>query len=112
MAGGKPTRNVPNLPQGRGTLAGRAANDGPGPAGSQVPADRDPVTERVDTQSPTAEATPGKPVEAPMRSNRFKFAKLPSWALAPRAVVICLAVIIAAGVIILLVLSAQWPGPR
>jgi hypothetical protein len=112
MAGGKPTRNVPHLPQGRSTLGGRAANDGPGTAGSQGPADRDPVTDRAATQSPTAEATSGDPVEAPVRSNGFRFGKLPSWAALPRDVVIALAAIIAAGVIILLVLSGQWSGLR
>ena len=107
MAGGKPTRNVPHLPQGRGTVGGRAANDGPGLEASQGPADRDPATDRADTQSRTAKATPGNPVEAPVRSNGFRFGKLPSWASLPRDVVISFAAIIAAGVIILLVLSAQ-----
>jgi hypothetical protein len=112
MAGGHPTRNVPHLPQRRGTLGGRAASDGPGTAGSPGPADRDPVTNLADTPSSTAGATPGNPVEAPVRSSGFRFGRLPSWASLPRDVVICFAAIIAAGVIILLVLSGQWTGPR
>ncbi len=110
MAGGKPETNVPDLPQGRGTLGNRAAIDGAGKAGSQLPTGPDPVAHQAGSQIPMDEAT-GKPDAAPVEAKPFRIGKLPSWASLPRDVVICLAAVIAAGLIILLVLSAQWPRP-
>jgi hypothetical protein len=116
MAGGKPTRNVPYLPQGRRPVGGRAASGAPSNATPQMPADPAPATDRAGTRSPPDEATISKPVEtqaeSPVEAKDLRFRRLPSWASLPRDVLIALAAIIAAGVIILLVLSAQWPGAR
>ena len=47
------------------------------------------------------------PAGEPVAAHRSRFCKLPAWALLPRDVTIGLCAIIAAGVIILLVLSGQ-----